>query len=42
MPINNDRMENSKICFSGNEKLGFNSKKDIYCSRGVDKFVFVR
>lgn len=31
MPINNDRMENSKICFSGNEKSGFNSKKDIYC-----------
>lgn len=32
MPVNNDRMENSKICFPGNEKSGFNSKKDIYCS----------
>lgn len=31
MPINNDRMKNSKIFFSGNEKSGFNSKKDIYC-----------
>lgn len=29
MPINNDRTENSKIYFSGNEKSRFNSKKDI-------------
>lgn len=32
MPVNNDRIENFKICFSGNEKSGFNSKKDIYCN----------
>lgn len=40
MPINNNRTENFKICFSGNEKSGFNSKKDIYIlqSRGADKF----
>lgn len=43
MPVNNDRMENFKICFSGNEKSGFNSKKDIhYNLEELTSLIFVR
>lgn len=28
--VNNDRIENVKICFSGNKKPVINSKTDIY------------
>lgn len=42
MVINKDRMEKSKIWFSGNRNQALIKEAYILSSRGADKFIFVR